>query len=274
MINSYAPQSGRVIKENGNIVNWADSIDSNGNLIVKSSNDVIQTTMQNGVSATGNGTVLNTSNQSFSVIDVQGTFVATVTFEATIDGTNFFAIPVVRISDGTLSTTTTSAGQFAFRCAGYQSVRARVSAYTSGSITAIGRAVASGQGHHSISVANTPTVVAGANSPQSGTVTIANGASLSGTLDLAGLTLIGIIMPSAWTAADITVQASLNNTDFFNVFDVFGSELVIKADASRYIPLTPSDFISFRYVKLRSGTSGTVVNQGASRTLTLVYRAV
>lgn len=106
---------------------------------------------------------------------------------------------------------------------------------------------------------------------QSGTVTIANGQSLSGALDLGGATLAGIVMPSGWTAAALTFQVSADGVTYQDlvVFDEYtiASSLVA---ASKTIGIPAGDFAAWRYVKVRSGTSGTPVNQGGSRVLTLV----
>jgi hypothetical protein len=106
------------------------------------------------------------------------------------------------------------------------------------------------------------------------TVTIANGASLSNEVDLETKTLIAIDMPASWTAANLTLQASVDNSTWDNVFDSLGTEVTITAAASRFILLNPADFVSVRYLKVRSGTSGTPVNQGGARTITLIVRAI
>jgi hypothetical protein len=110
--------------------------------------------------------------------------------------------------------------------------------------------------------------------PTTTTVTIDNGASLSGAVNLSGFTLIGIDMPASWTAANLTLQASVDNSTWDNVFDSLGTEVTITAAASRFILLNPADFVSVRYLKVRSGTSGTPVNQGGARTITLIVRAI
>jgi hypothetical protein len=110
--------------------------------------------------------------------------------------------------------------------------------------------------------------------PTTTTATIANGASLSGAVNLSGFTLIGIDMPASWTAANLTLQASVDNSTWDNVFDQTGTEVTITAAASRFILLNPADFVSVRYLRVRSGTSGTPVNQGGARTITLIVRAI
>lgn len=98
-------------------------------------------------------------------------------------------------------------------------------------------------------------------------VTIANGASLSDVLDLRGRWFVGIEMPSVWTAANITFQGSTDGVTFVDLYTPTGSERSVTAAASRYIVLSPQDYGGLNYVKLRSGTSATPVNQAAERTI-------
>lgn len=106
------------------------------------------------------------------------------------------------------------------------------------------------------------------------TATISNGTSLSGAVDLgAGARLAGIQMPSAWTSASLTFQVSADGITYVNKFDNFGNEITVpsaSAAAGNGFNLTPGDWDGIRYVKVRSGTSGSAVNQGADRALTLI----
>ncbi len=105
------------------------------------------------------------------------------------------------------------------------------------------------------------------------TAVIANGESLSGELDLKGCNLFGLIMPTAWTTANLTFQVSnVSGGTFQNLYDDGGNEVTVAAAASRNIAIDISalKIAPWRYLKIRSGTSGTAVNQGAARTITLV----
>jgi hypothetical protein len=111
------------------------------------------------------------------------------------------------------------------------------------------------------------------------TVTIANGASLSGAATLTGgvTSLVGIQMPAGWTAAAITFQASADGTTYGDVYTAAGTEVTIPSvavAASRYIALDPSDFAGMAFLKLRSGTSAAAVAQGADRIITLIVRSL
>ncbi len=106
-------------------------------------------------------------------------------------------------------------------------------------------------------------------------VTIASGASLTPEIDLfdssGELGRLEIIqMPATWTAANLTFQiADASGGTFNNQYDDEGNEAVVVADASRSIDINSDITKGMRYIKIRSGTSGTPVNQGAARTLKL-----
>lgn len=111
--------------------------------------------------------------------------------------------------------------------------------------------------------------------------TIASGASLSSAISLqsnattyCGLRIFGIIMPSEWTSANLTFQVSADGVTYQNLYDANGTEITVVAGASRTIQLDPAVFAAIPYIKVRSGTSGTAVNQGAARTIGLILRGV
>lgn len=99
---------------------------------------------------------------------------------------------------------------------------------------------------------------------------IANGASVSGDIDLGTARLGRIAMPAAWTSADLTLQTSFDGIAWNNLYDKDGSEYAIKADAARSVLIPLSDMLSVRYLRIRSGTSATPVAQVAARSLVLV----
>lgn len=105
-------------------------------------------------------------------------------------------------------------------------------------------------------------------------VTIASGNSLSGAISLSTALLSAVVMPAAWTSANLTFQASIDGgVTFNNVFDDAGNELTMTAAANRYIILANiSQWIGFgpnTQIKIRSGTSGSPVTQGADRVIML-----
>ena len=105
--------------------------------------------------------------------------------------------------------------------------------------------------------------------------TIANGESLSGLVELGTLTLVGIEIPADWTAANLTLQTTNESGGtLVDVYDKAGNEYTITVGGtSRFIALDKSDLQGIgRFIKLRSGTSGTPVNQGADRVLKLIVK--
>ena len=110
-------------------------------------------------------------------------------------------------------------------------------------------------------------------------VVIASAASLSGTVQLQGgrFQLVAIQMPAAWTAASLTFAVSFDGTTFVPLHWA-GAEYTILAAggaaASLGVSLEPSAFAGWPFVRVRSGTAATAVNQGAERTLQVLTRAV
>jgi len=92
------------------------------------------------VTATGtitalNGTVaIDVGGYGAVGIQLSGTWSATVTFEATVDGTNWTTLEVWPTGGSSPQTTSTSNGVFYAPCGGLNQIRARASAFSSGTI--------------------------------------------------------------------------------------------------------------------------------------------
>jgi hypothetical protein len=74
-------------------------------------------------------------------IQISGTFAGTLTFQATIDGTNWVTCavqPVGTTTPTTWVTTATAAGLWVRDCGGIKVMRVQMTAYTSGSATVTG----------------------------------------------------------------------------------------------------------------------------------------
>lgn len=104
--------------------------------------------------------------------------------------------------------------------------------------------------------------------------TITSGQSVSNVVDLGSKTLLAIITPSDWTAANLTFQVSTDGITYSNMHDNAGVESTVTAAASRYIVVDPANWVGVKYIKVRSGTSGTPVNQAADRIIKLVSKVV
>jgi hypothetical protein len=103
------------------------------------------TTLQSSAVANGNGTALTVNGDSTATLTVNcsgcsgGT---TVNFEGTEDASNFSALSAIQLGTNTIATTTTASGVAVWRVgtAGLQSIRARISGYSAGTITVTGHA--------------------------------------------------------------------------------------------------------------------------------------
>jgi hypothetical protein len=100
-------------------------------------------TMQSAAGAVGNGTAASTadfSNGAYMVLDMQveGISGDTITFEGTIDGTNWIAVQCENLNSGDKGTTATADGLYRFVIGGVRQVRARVSTYSAGTINVTG----------------------------------------------------------------------------------------------------------------------------------------
>lgn len=103
------------------------------------------------------------------------------------------------------------------------------------------------------------------------TAAIDNGASLSAAVDLGNNRLSRVVIPAAWTTANLTFQTSADGTTYTDLYDAAGTEYTVTVGgALRSIVIPLADFIGVRYVKVRSGTTGSAVTQGAARSIILV----
>ncbi len=107
------------------------------------------------------------------------------------------------------------------------------------------------------------------------TVTIANGASLSGVAAIPpGFRLAGIVMPSAWTSAVVTFAVSASGAagTYVPLYEGGYEYTLTEAAASRAINVDALAMYPWRYIQIRSGTSGAAVAQAGARVITLVLR--
>lgn len=187
------------------------------------------TTMQNAAAATGNGTSLNVSGFAVAILSVTGTFVGTLTFEVSTDDSTWVAILAHQVGvAGALGTTATTTGDFRVNVAGYKSIRARISAYTSGSITVRG---------YSTPLAAHPTTVSLASG---GVVQLTDGTQIANTL-----------------ASDTGQNAAL----------VAGTRKEVTFTTTSVQAVGTTDVSNYRWVAIQinsQGTSSTVTFQGSN----------
>lgn len=103
------------------------------------------------------------------------------------------------------------------------------------------------------------------------TCTVSAGGQVSTAVNAGGMSLIGIVTPAIMISTAITIQASIDNSTFVDVYNSAGTQISVttSTSASRYIAFTPSDFVAFQYFKLKCGSVET-----GGITLTCVLRAI
>lgn len=100
-------------------------------------------------------------------------------------------------------------------------------------------------------------------------VVIPSGTALTPSIPLTGDTISAIGIPSAWTAAAITFQGSRDGITWQNITSE-GVEVSHSVAPDDVCVLSLYKFFPFNFIKVRSGTKATPVNQAANRTLNII----
>ncbi|MCK9328752.1 MAG: hypothetical protein M0Q94_02630 [Candidatus Cloacimonetes bacterium] len=140
--------------------------------VKNTANETNVITMQNGAVAIGNGISLDVSGMGTAICQVSGTFVGIITFEASLDNVIFNSIDAQDINGGLISPSVTSAGFYKIPCGGVKYIRARISAYTSGSITVNGYAEALSCNNNTVQLSGSKVEIGGVTFEVSGGDTI------------------------------------------------------------------------------------------------------
>ncbi len=99
--------------------------------------------------------------------------------------------------------------------------------------------------------------------------TIAASGSLSDPVHVNGDFVGRIIMPAAWTAAVLTFQLSRDGVTYHDLYDTDNSEISLSLTVSRIYRLDPSNWTGIQWLKIRSGTGSSPINQAAERQIIL-----
>jgi hypothetical protein len=105
--------------------------------------------------------------------------------------------------------------------------------------------------------------------------TIAANASISNAVDVSGFTIVsGVVMPSTWTPAQITVQGSADGINFYDFYDGMPAvELSINVHPGSIVAINPDRFRCCKAIKIRSGTGAKPVVQTAARQFGVIVNA-
>lgn len=134
-INDYSPTYGGIINSSGNVVNSGDTINTANEVKVALHEFPQQLfTLQNAASALGNGTPANVEGLVSLRLRITITGTATVTFEASTDDVNFNTILGYNLNGQSVSVVSAT-NEVQFSVQNFKTFRARISAYTSGTVT-------------------------------------------------------------------------------------------------------------------------------------------
>lgn len=95
-------------------------------------------TLQSAAAADGNGTAFDVKGAARVTVQVSGTFTATVSFQGTIDDTNWFAVGLKTAADGNAVTSASAAGVWKRTPdLALSQIRAVISSYSDGAVTVV-----------------------------------------------------------------------------------------------------------------------------------------
>jgi hypothetical protein len=106
-------------------------------------------------------------------------------------------------------------------------------------------------------------------------VTIPNGTAESEAVLTQGRALVGVIMPSAWTAANLGIKAGLAPGTLQVAYDNGGGILQSVVVASVFVAVPTDSVVYAPYVSVTSVNTdkgGAAVAQGAARVIVLLFR--
>lgn len=86
------------------------------------------------------------------------------------------------------------------------------------------------------------------------TGTIAAGSDVTGVIDMIGVPLIGIEVPTPFKGDMIFINVSTDGTTFKKMYNPNGVRMSVRARPDCYICIAPDDFRGIRYIQLESSS--------------------
>ena len=284
--------------------------DENGNNPTFNQGGVDQTqayksfTFQSGATATGNGTVADVTGYDVLTLQTTISATATVSYEVSSDNSNWYSIFGLNPNSvANQSVSTTVGGMARFNVTGLRYFRARISAYTSGTVDVIGVAtrgsfqipnVTSNYGSADGNTASpyllgTGSYLLGFNGTTWDRVRTVNTGQIKATLyNSTGteptITSLSSLGDGATLSSNGLAQYGLNYLYNGASYDRFRNNLVGTglASAARTSTTTSSDFTNYNHrgivlslnVTVASGAGGLQVQIQAKDTIALAYKAI
>jgi len=97
--------------------------------------------------------------------------------------------------------------------------------------------------------------------------TIASSTTTSAAIDLCGNTIVGIVMPAAFTGTAVTFTGAVDGSTYLPLVDTDGDALSVTVAVDTHIMMQPTDLVGVSDIKIVSNDT-----EAAERTITLVVR--
>ena len=238
--------------------------DTNGRQFVPTT-DVI---MQNAAVAVGNGTVLAVAGYGTAMINIAGTFTgSTIIFEGTQDGTNYFAEAATQLGASSISSTATVPGIYRLSVSGLTNIRARISVFGTGTITASGRATNAPYASKFIQLVPSTNTI--------GTVNFATPTAFS--LSSAATTNATSVKATAGTVFQVAASNVGAAAVFLKLFNLATAPTVGTSVPFLTIPIAPSGVVSIPFgelgMRFTTGIAFSITNLVADADATVIAAA-
>lgn len=102
--------------------------------------------------------------------------------------------------------------------------------------------------------------------------TIANGASLSGTVATDGAFVDNIFFPGTITGSVLSFNVGFDSGAMMNLVDVNGVEVTIPIQAGKAVMLPLGMLRAWPFMAVRTGTAASPTSQGAAREIRMALR--
>lgn len=110
------------------------------------SSTVITDSLHSAVASNSEGDIFNVEGQSIALLQVIGTFSATISFYGSTDDVNYELIKATNLKTGYADFKTNVPGLYEIKCSVLKSIKAVITGYSSGTITIVGRVLPTGFG--------------------------------------------------------------------------------------------------------------------------------
>src|SRR3990167_8245956 len=104
------------------------------------------------------------------------------------------------------------------------------------------------------------------------TATIEADDSLSDVVDVSGVLVTGLVVPSSWDSANLTFQGGFGAGALWDIYTSAGAEWIVTAVAGKLAAIDPTSVACANFIRIRSGTAGSPVTQSAQRQIILAVR--